>query len=154
MSLLNVDTKILFKALAPRLEKVIAQLISHDQIAYVPKRNICESIKLTSDPFEYADSHPISACMVTADIEKASDSVDHNVLLATLKRFGLGPGFICWVRVLLKNQESCIINNCKTTKYFPLSRGTRQGGPSSAFYSSLLWKCYSFWCVLTARLRA
>ena len=131
--MLNVDTKILSKALASRLKKVIAQLISHDQTAYVPKRNICESIRLTSDLFEYADSHPISAYMVTADIEKAFDSVDHNFLFATLKKFGLGPEFISWVRVLIKNQESCIINNGKTTKYFSLSTGTRQGDPLSAF---------------------
>ena len=157
ISLLNVDTKILSKALASLLKKVIAQLISHDQTAYVPKRNICESIKLTSDLFEYADSHPISACMVTADIEKAFDSVDHNFLFATLKKFGLGPEFISWVRVLIKKkkkQESCIINNGKTTKYFSLYRGTRQGDPLSAFYSSVLWKCHLFWCVLTVRLRA
>ena len=75
ISLLNVDTKILSKALASCLKKVIAQLISHDQTAYVPKRNICESIRLTSDLLDYADSHPISAYMVTADIEKAFDSV-------------------------------------------------------------------------------
>ena len=100
ISLLNVDTKILSKA--SRLKKVIAQLISHDQTAYVPKRNICESIRLTSDLFEYADSHPISAYMVTADIEKAFDSVDHNFLFATLKKFGLGPEYISWVRVLIK----------------------------------------------------
>ena len=118
ISLLNVDTKILSKALASRLKKVIAQLISHDQTAYVPKRNICEAIRLTNDLFEYADSHPISAYMVTADIEKAFDSVDHNFLFATLKKFGLGPEFISWVTVLIKNQESCIMNNGKTTKYF------------------------------------
>ena len=68
--LLNVDTKILSKALASHLKKVITQLIFHDQTAYVPKRNICKSIRLTSDPFEYADSHPISAYMVTADMKK------------------------------------------------------------------------------------
>ena len=49
--------------------------------------------------------------MVTADIEKAFDSVDHNFLFATLKKFGLGPEFISWVRVLIKNKENCITNN-------------------------------------------
>ena len=154
ISLLNVDTKILSKALASRLKKVIAQLISHDQTAYVPKRNICESIRLTSDLFEYADSHPISAYMVTADIEKAFDSVDQNVLFATLKKIGLGPEFISWVRVLTKNQESCIINNGKTTKYFLCLEEQDKEILCQLIYSSLLWKCYLFWCVLTVKLRA
>ena len=59
ISLLNVDTKILSEALASRLKKVVAKIISHDQTAYAPKRNSCESLRLTSDLFEYADSHPI-----------------------------------------------------------------------------------------------
>ena len=59
--------------------------------------------------------------------------MDHNFLFATLQKFGLGPEFISWVRVLIKKQESCIINNGNTTKYFYLSRGTRQGDPLSAF---------------------
>ena len=154
ISLLNVDTKILSKALASRLKKVIAQLISRDQTAYVPKRNICESIRLTSDLFEYADSHPISAYMVTADIEKAFDSVDHNFLFATLKKFGLGPEFISWVRVLIKKLESCIMNNGKTTEYFLCLEEQDKEILCRLFYSSLPWKCYLFWCVLTVKLRA
>ena len=108
--MLNVDTKILFKVLASHLKKVIAQLISHDQTTYVPKRNICESIRLTSDLFEHADSHPVSAYMVTADMEKALDSMDQNFLFATLKKFGLGPEFISWVRVLIKKNPGKLYN--------------------------------------------
>ena len=43
---------------------------------------------------------------------------------------GLGNRFLKWVKILLKNQESCIIN---TTKYFKLEKGTRQGDPISAY---------------------
>ena len=43
---------------------------------------------------------------------------------------GFGNRFLKWVKILLKNQESCIIN---TTKYFKLEKGTRQGDPISAY---------------------
>ena len=33
----------------------------------------------------------------------------------------------------MKNQESCVINGGKTSKYFKLDRGTRQGDPISAY---------------------
>ena len=33
----------------------------------------------------------------------------------------------------VKNQESCVINGGKTSKYFKLERGTRQGDPISAY---------------------
>ena len=32
-----------------------------------------------------------------------------------------------WMKTLIKNQESCVINDGKTTSYFKLERGTRQG---------------------------
>ena len=33
----------------------------------------------------------------------------------------------------MKNPESCFINGGKTTPYFKLERGTRQGDPISAY---------------------
>ena len=41
--------------------------------------------------------------------------------------------FIKWVKTLLNNQESCIINGGFTTKYFKLDKGTHQGDPISAY---------------------
>ena len=37
------------------------------------------------------------------------------------------------VKILLRDQESCVINGGTTTKYFSLGRGARQGDPISAF---------------------
>ena len=35
--------------------------------------------------------------------------------------------------LLLNNQETCVINRGKTSKYFRLERGSRQGDPISAY---------------------
>ena len=61
--------------------------------------------------------------LVTIDIEKAFDSVNHLFLIAIL--VGFGTEFIEWIKVLLNNQKSCVINGGKTSKYFKLERGTR-----------------------------
>ena len=37
------------------------------------------------------------------------------------------------MKLLLKNQESCIIKGGQTTNYSKLERGTRQGEPLSAY---------------------
>ena len=50
-----------------------------------------------------------------------------------LKKYGFGENFIHIVKTLFKNQESCVINGGKTTKYFPSQRGARQGDPVSAY---------------------
>ena len=71
--------------------------------------------------------------LVTMDIQKAFDSVNHKFLTLTLKRYGFGRTFIKRIGILLITQESCIINGGFTTKYFKLDKGTRQGDPISAY---------------------
>ena len=53
--------------------------------------------------------------------------------MSVLKRYGSGDDFIKWIKTLLINQELCILNGGKTTRYFKLERGTRQGDPISAY---------------------
>ena len=68
------------------------------------------------------------------DIEKAFDSLDHDFLILTLEKYGFGKNVILWVKILLRDQESCVFNGGTTTKYFPLGRGARQVDPISAFF--------------------
>ena len=131
--MLNVDTKIISKALANRLKKVLPDIISHDQTAYVQGRFIGESTRLISDILEITDLYDIEGYILTADIEKAFDSMDHTFLIAALNKFGFGDYFIDWIKVLLNDNESCIINGGTTSKYFKLLRGARQGDPIAAY---------------------
>ena len=71
--------------------------------------------------------------LVTIDIEKAFDSVNHHFLIPILEKIGFGTEFIEWIKVLLNNQESCVINGRKISKYFKLERGTRRGDPISTY---------------------
>ena len=71
--------------------------------------------------------------LVVIDIEKAFDSLDHDFLILTLGKYGFGKNFILLVKILLRDQESCVINDGTTTKYFSLGRGAHQGDPISAF---------------------
>ena len=71
--------------------------------------------------------------LVTMDVEKAFDSLDHKFLISALKKFGFGQNFTSWIEIILKNQESCVINSGTTTKYFKLNRGACQGDPISAY---------------------
>ena len=75
--------------------------------------------------------------MFVADIEKAFDSVKHNFVFATLKKFGFGDSFIEWVRTFFNSSQSCVMNNGKSTEYFSLKRGTRQGDPLSPYLFNL-----------------
>jgi hypothetical protein len=133
ISLLNVDTKIISKAIANRLKTVLPDLISHDQTAYVKGRFIGESTRLISDILDVTKDYNIGGYILTADIEKAFDSMDHTFLIACLEKFGFGSYFIDWVKVLLNKNESCVINGGTTSTYFKLERGARQGDPIAAY---------------------
>ncbi|KAK3567282.1 hypothetical protein QTP86_016084, partial [Hemibagrus guttatus] len=78
VSLLCTDIKLLSKALASRLTKVMEQITHQDQSYCVP------------------------------DQEKAFDRVEHEYLWKVLETFGFNPGFIAMVRVLYCEIESVL----------------------------------------------
>ena len=235
--MLNVDLKILSKALSENLKEHLPDLISSQQTAYVKNRHIGESGRLISDVKEITKRKNIEGFLVTMDIGKAFDSLDHNFLISTLEKYaeavvqrcsvkkgvlrnltkftdkhlcvslffnevaghkmakhtqtirrlcrllptnclsvfdhfvafnfikiealaqmfscefckiskspflhrtplvvaseyGIRQNFILWIKILLKDQESCLSNGGKTTKYFLLGRGAHQGDPISTF---------------------
>ena len=131
--MLNVDIKILSKALAKRLKEVLPCLISAQQTAYVQNRNTGESGRLISDIIEIANTRQMEGFLVTMDVEKALDSLDHKLLISVLKKIGFGQNFISRIEIILKNQESLVINGGTITKYFKLNRAARQGDPISAY---------------------
>ena len=68
---------------------------------------------MISDILEISKSLALESFLVTADIEKAFDSVNHYFLLHFLQKFRFGIDFVCWIKKILNNPESCIINGGK-----------------------------------------
>ena len=81
-----MDIKILSKSLAEKLKHVLPELISSNQTAYGKNRGVSESGRLTSDVIEMCDIRDIPGYLVTMDIEKAFDVLDHDFLLSVLKK--------------------------------------------------------------------
>ena len=75
----------------------------------------------------------IPGYLVTTDIEKAFDSLDHDLLLLVLKKISFDEHFIYWIKVLLNKQQSCVINGGFATQYFNLDEGARQCDPILAY---------------------
>jgi hypothetical protein len=70
---------------------------------------------------------------VAVDFKKAFDSISHDHLWRTLGAMGVPKEYITWVQILLNKAESAVINNGRTTRYFPLQRSCRQGDPISPY---------------------
>ena len=101
-------------------------LVSSNQTASVKNRFISESGRVILGILEISNTHALEGFLVKVDIEKTFDSVNHCFLLQITQKFRCGIDFAIWIKAILKNQESCIINGGKTTKYFKLKRGAQK----------------------------
>ena len=133
ISLVNVDTKIMTKAIAWRIKTVLPDIIHQNQTGYVKDRFIGETIRSIYDIMDFTATENIPGLMIFIDFQKAFDSVEWAFLIKCLEKFNFGPDFIRWVRVFYKDIKSCIINNGLTSNFFPLERGVRQGDPLSPY---------------------
>ena len=88
-SLLNIDTKIIYKVFAARPKPILPSVIYSNQTAYVEKRCIRESGRLISDIMEICVKENIPGYLVTMDLEKAFDSLDHVFFIVRFEKVWL-----------------------------------------------------------------
>ena len=74
----------------------------------------------------------IPGYLATMDLVKAFDSLYRDFLLCVLKKVGFGDDFTNWVKTLLNDQPSCVIN-AGLLVHFTSKRGAQQGGTISAY---------------------
>ena len=129
ITLLNVDVKILTRALSIRLKNVLHEIVHSDQQAFIKNRYIGNTVldfytmagaALNSDE----DSNYIA---LSLDIEKAFDSISWDFLYTFMQRIGIPDPFIQWVKILHKGKELRIFNNGHGSGPIRVSNGLAQG---------------------------
>ena len=131
ISLLNIDYKILTKALAKGIEKYLPKLINSDQTGFVKGRYIGQNIRLLSDIMKYLDAKKTSGLLLFIDFEKAFDSLEWDFITKALNAFNFGPNVKKWISIFYNDVQSAVMNGGFLTTYFNISRGVRQGCPLS-----------------------
>ena len=61
------------------------------------------------------------------DYAKAFDCVDHNILWKILKEMGISDNLLCLLRNLYVGQEATVRTGQRTTDWFQIGKGVRQG---------------------------
>ena len=98
-------------------------MINKNQIVYLNDRFISEGDRIISDIVKITDLLQTEGILLKVDIEKAFDSFNRLFLVsAALEKYGLKNDSIRWIKLLLKYQESCIINGGQTKNYIKLER--------------------------------
>ena len=70
---------------------------------------------------------------MTVDTENAFYSINHSFLMRVLEKLEFASEFIKQIKILLKSQETCIVDDRKATPYFKVETGTTQRDPISAY---------------------
>ena len=112
--MLDIDTKIISK-LIPNWLKKINILINENQTVCLDNRFINEGGRLISDIVDITYSLQFEGILLTVEMEKAFESVNHLFKISALGNYGFKNNFIGWIKLLLENQEFCIINGGQTT---------------------------------------
>ena len=131
ITLTNTDYKIVTKVLALRMQKVIKTIINEDQAGFVKGRNIATHLRQIDDIIAYLNNKNKPRALIALDFAKAFDTLSKKCIVQSLETFNFGPRFIGFVKTIMKDTESCIINGGWISDRFNTERGIRQGCPLS-----------------------
>ena len=129
--LLNVDYKIISKAITMRLSNVIEYIVHPDQTCSVPGRSIFANLSLLRDSLDDIQRTDESAILVSLDQEKAFDRVNRSFLLKLLDIYGFGPDFCRWISAFYNGAFMQIILNNWLKTEISLERSVCQEDPLS-----------------------
>ena len=122
ITLLNYDYKIASKCIA-----------NNDQTDFLKGRFIGENIRLTDSIIHQANTKQIPGLLLFIDFEKAFDSIKWTSIEKTLNYYNFGSSLVAWFRIFYSDISSCVQDNGWASDFFALSRGVRQGCPSSPY---------------------
>jgi len=134
LTMLNTDYKILTKILAYRIAGVLDEIVSPQQLGFVPGRVITEASHLVKLVQGYLDESDEEGILVALDWEKAFDSVSWDYLHQSIDALGFGPYIKRWYHILYNPynpQERIVQANGQRSPVFHLQSGIPQGCPLS-----------------------
>lgn len=137
ITLLNVDYKLIAKAIAARMAGPLDTVVDVTQTAFLPGRHIGDNVMYHLEEVDYLERVQQPGCILFLDFEKAFDRVDREWLHRCVERLGFGAHMKRWVRVLLSGTQARVAYNGFTTPHFPIEGGVAQGSPLSPLIFTL-----------------
>jgi hypothetical protein len=143
ISLLSNFYKIISRTVNNRLKKVTDRFLSRSQKGFNRSRQIQEVIINNMETMDFCKRHNIKGAMVSVDVSKAFDSVDHGYMEKVYRFFGLGPRIRKWLSTIGTGRNAQILlANDELSVAFQLEKGHAQGdAPSPLLYNMAAQIC-------------
>lgn len=137
ISLCNVLYKILAKVLANRLKIIIPGIISENQSAFVPGRNISDNVLVAFEIIYHMKrkySGDVGEVALRFDISKAYDRVDWDFLSTRMSQMGFCTRWIQWIILCIRTVKYSFYFNGAILRPIGPKRGLWQGDPLSLYF--------------------
>lgn len=136
ITLCNVVYKLVSKVVANQLRKILPDIISLNQSAFVPGRLITDNILIAYEMTHYMQnkrSGRDGVAAVKLDMSKAYDRVEWHFLQRMMEKMGFEKQWIELVMKCVMTVKYCFKFNGTSTEQVIPGRGLRQGDPISPY---------------------
>ena len=127
ISLINHASKVMLKVILNRLQPQAESIIAEEQAGFRKGRSTVEQIFNLRVLCEKYDQHQRDIYHVFIDFKKAFDSVWHDALWATMKRYNMGSKVIKIIQELYAKATSAVLVQGSIGDWFHTQVGVRQG---------------------------
>ncbi|WJZ84256.1 hypothetical protein VitviT2T_003869 [Vitis vinifera] len=138
ISLVTSLYMIIAKVLSECLRKVLHEIVSGSQGAFVEGRHILDVALIANEVVDEKRRSGEEGVVFKIDFEKTYDHVDWGFLDHVLERKGFSLKWRSWIRGCLSSSSFAILVNGNAKGWVKASRGLRQGDPLSSFLFTLV----------------